>query len=453
MKSILSLATIIIGCSIWALSPPTSITTIPETPSGVNWESRIGMNANGAAIITWVKSEQGENRTVLASTQDSGNWSFPQTILHAGKFDDFKPLMDRDGNPYLVVGDFTNARWKYFIASKLGGSWAPATPPEFLEDPQIEKIWDVNFDHRDEVFGVVLFGEKDSESRKLCSYHNQSKRKKNEISRIDELKSRVQILRNPNGKIATLWISPSKAGIGTSAYEFRAAHFKLKKEQWDSPVKVGTINFDSQEKDAFNNFKGVINSAGDIAVIWKQYDQQVSSNYRLRLLYQKYQEPGLISSVSEGIFSEITNKNCSEFEAALDNQGNGVAVWIENSYPKRAVYAALKTKDQNHFVSQHLLSNPYKDASHLDIQHDHQGNFVVVWNESCEEPFERKICGAVWKTTEPQFSPSVTLSSESGFCWYPSLAFSEKGDGLITWTTHVPYSTNYAIQVASIKAD
>lgn len=425
--------------SLWALSCSQNA-KIGGTEEGVHWGSRIAMNLNGDAMIAWMKRNSPESYTIVASTRKTGSWTYPQTVTNIQKIDDFRPFVDKDGNSFLTLATFTSHPETYFGASSEGINWSMASPLTF--EKEIKKIWDVHFDPKGGRFALVSFA--DENKKRIYSYHFNSNQEK-PVFNTEHHYSTLQILRNSHGTVAALWITPKPA----YSYTFQLAYFNLSEERWDSPVILTEMPL-AKEDERFKKFKGAINQKGDVAVVWNQYDESISTKYRLRAaIYDKKKQWGRFYSTPSN-FEDIPVKNCSDFDIAIDDDGNCVVVWIEDEHQRGALYASIKPKG-GAFQGYQPLSDPLKNTSYFDLKNTHQGSFAVVWNESSDTT--KQICGSAWKVADSQFSPKVLLSPESEHCWYPSVAFPEKGDGLITWTTHLTRSNNYAIEVASLKVD
>jgi hypothetical protein len=138
----------------------------------------------------------------------------------------------------------------------------------------------------------------------------------------------------------------------------------------------------------------------------------------------------------------------SSAKISIDNQGNILVAWVVPEGRKEAPYAAYKPDNQE-WEAPVRLSGGTQGCGDIKVETNHQGSFVVLWEE-----FQRKqvsIHGAALSTATKEWS-SARLSPAGQDCGSFKLAFNKEGQGVIAWLTTWD-TEDYYVQVAELNVD
>lgn len=442
----------ILGTCGWALECSSPPITLSEQ-KGTQWAARTTMNLQGAATVVWVKSQGQDTYILQAATRpnDGSPWTSAQSISDIMNIHTYFPAVTLDGTCTVIWSSWDkNKTLQHYYSKKEGAS--PWTPTRAIDYPELTTIEDATVDFHGD---PLILASKPKEFG-VYSYHYKPNEKPSQpFTELPKLPNSgkenafvPQMLKNKQGQLAALWINEKKISdwkykhIKTD-YQFLFAKYQ-NKDKWDtSPTPIDTLNFNDFEKDKVRDISASLNKDLNLAILWSYFDYS-SKKHKLKSTIKS----------SIGIKSEEIKDSQVEFTdiaILMDDDGNTVAVWIQPFKEQNVVYAAFKPKEKETWQGVPLeLSNITNKAKNVQLGYCN-GVFVAVWEEADSMTFKRSIFGTTLQPKPEKFAwtPAVQLSPANQNCWYPSIAFNEKG-GIITWTTHVKRTTDYQIQVANL---
>jgi hypothetical protein len=413
--------------------------TILSPQKGAIWASRAAINSQGAASVVWIKSHGQDLYSLHASTRANSDsaWAPAQTVSEPMKIFTFFPSVTLDGTSTIIWSGFNPQKELRYYYSQQDKS-NPWTQAEAIYYPELSIFKDVITDYKGDPLVLASAGE-----TTIHYFHSRSNEKSLKPFRdLPKLQSdgkeafAPMLIKNPKGTIAALW---GYYSTWYNNYYFKAALYQDSRT-FNSGVDLGSLDFTKLDKDKTRDISASLNNKDEIAVIWSHFDS-ASTKHQLKTNINK--ETKSIRDSQDGF---------TDSAIWVDDEGNAVAVWIETFKKQNVVYAAFKPKTKSWQGVPQQLSNIDNHAEHVQLGFTN-GVFVVVWGESDSTTFKRSIFGATLapKPENFEWTSAQQLSPANFNCWYPSIAFGEKG-GIITWTSHVKRSPDYQIQVADLKA-
>jgi hypothetical protein len=171
------------------------------------------------------------------------------------------------------------------------------------------------------------------------------------------------------------------------------------------------------QSEAFYHFQAVLDDQGRKGLIWEsgKDDELVCVMTKEE---GKWSSPYVFRNQEEVLGCSI----------AFDNKGNMMAIWSE----KNAVKFTYKPSGGSWFPPVLISSSVQYVYSSPKIAFDRDHHFVLVWDEW---EGRSQIYGTTFSTVTQKVEKPVLLTSYNEFAVNPSIAFSEKGKGMIVWTT------------------
>jgi len=196
---------------------------------------------------------------------------------------------------------------------------------------------------------------------------------------------------------------------------------------WSKPFDLSAANVHF-----FCKTKLAMNESGHIVVSWPQLEKDKE------VFYVVDKAPGQPWS------SPIALAKRSKI--SIDEQGNILVAWKVKEGRKKVPYAAYKPVNQE-WAAPIRLSSGAQECGNLRVKPDHQGSFVVLWNELQKK--QVSIRGASLSTATKEWT-SATISPEGQDCGDFKFAFNKKGQGIIVWTTTWD-TEDFYVQVAELN--
>ncbi len=499
MKKIAICMSLLIG-QAWALSFTTPV-TLSESGQEVS-SLKVAINEKGEALALWGSINfESKEETLFAATRDGEKkWSIAALSEPAQDIYKLRSFIDGQGNYFvsweIKKEDLEGEKIKYyqFAKKEKNQPWIPAVnvlnPDDKLKYPEM------SFDSQ----GNVLFlshaeikDPKESTNHSVVSVfynHQNGEINKTEIAKSPGYLSSQHLIKNREGKVFAWWEESRSSYDQIKGYQSEkllVGSWLQDNGSWSAP----TTFFSFSDSPALLSQKGIMNSKGDLAMLWEQseygkaktiqavtcedgkwselVDFAVSKDYFPGLVFAMNDEGHMVASWqrsekgkevvyvvdksalqpwSSPIALSDPKRDTSSTKIAIDAKGNILIVWVVLEGRKAVPFAAYKPVNQE-WGAPVRLSNGAQECVGLKVETNHQGSFVVLWSE-----YQRKqvsIHGAALSTATKEWS-SAKLSPEGQDCGNFKLAFNKDGQGVIAWLTSWDGEDSY-VQVAELNVD
>jgi hypothetical protein len=435
-KSILFLSLWIMQA--WALSCSAPVTL--SEPGGIYLAPKATLNEKGEALVAWQALAPGETFFVQATTRDAEKkWSEAESL---GDFEEricYPQLCMTSEGKALVGWECRRGEEVFYkFSKKAQGSWCPAITVASSDD--FKKIIAAEFDSEGNpvVLGIRIHNVQEPQISGIHYHHALAKKNYKTFSTLSEIIP-FQINRSPQGQMAVLQVAPHKTWyFRTSDYDVQ--QLKLKEEgNWAAPTttcQLGLTNIESVDY-----LVSSTNSKEKTALIWVDRNDKPAGMRVVVSPESSEASPVVLATSKTGFYNP---------KILVDEQDNILAAWVGRLEDRAVIFAAYKPQGQP-WTSPMPLSHSKKHADKFELSHDHQGHFLVVWCEGSLK-FEHVIYGAAFSTQTQEWSLAL-LSPEGQVCGDPSIAFNEKGEGIITWLNNLWEQKQCIIQAAELKID
>ncbi|HEX2579355.1 MAG TPA: hypothetical protein VHK67_03015 [Rhabdochlamydiaceae bacterium] len=485
MKKIAICFTLLLA-QAWTLSCTTPV-TISEPGRGVS-DPSVAINEEGEVLALWVSENPDEKtETAMAATKDpEKKWSAVALSESARGIDYLNSMTDPQGNHFvswkLKNKDLEGNKLKYrqFAKKEKSKDWSRAvnvvSPEDQMKWPQMV------FDSQGNALFFSNVGEGQSNGISIFYSHQ-----KNEIDKRGGFSlPQEYLVKNQSGKTFAWW-------SGTSFKDHQLVKtlkgvWLEENGRWSDP----TTFFSFKNDPYFSREKEVMNSRGDMAMIWST-SSRIGSDRTLQAITcfnGEWSEPFDLA-IDKGYFygvklamndnghivaswpgSERSKKvtyvvdkpagqpwsspialvdldeESESRKISIDEQGNILVAWTMKEGRKEVPYAAYKPVNQE-WAAPARLSNGAQAIDDLKAQSNHQGSFVVLWSEVKKKQIS--IHGASLSTATKEWS-SATISPEGQDCGDFKFAFNKKGQGIIVWKTTWD-TEDFYVQIAELKVD
>ena len=489
----------------WALSCATPI-TLSESGRDVS-TLRVAIDEKGEALVFWVsENPESKEKTLFAATKDGEKeWSTTLLSEPAQYINKLKPFIDSQGNHFVCwkiqKKDSKGDKLDYyqFAKKEKAQTWSTTVnilnPDDKLEYPYPE----IQFDSQ----GNVLFlshaeikdpNEVGSTEHSIVSViynHQKGEVSKTEIAKLSGYLSSKHLIKNREGKVFAWWeeIRSSYDQIkGYQSEKLLIGSWLQDNGSWSAPTTFFSF------KDSSNIFgrKGIMDSKGDLVLIWERsgygnaktiqaitckdgkwsepLDFAVTKNYFDLLNIAMNDEGHLVASwlkTEKGRETiEVVDKPVGQpwflpivlsakmdlynysAKISIDNQGNILAAGVVPEGRRNVPYAAYKPVNQE-WIAPVPLSSGTLGFDGIKVELNHQGSFVVLWNETKKKQIS--IQGAALSTATKEWT-SARLSPEGQDCGNFRFAFNKKGQGIIAWKMMSDDGDSF-VQVAELNVD
>jgi len=470
----------------WALSCTTPV-TISESGRDVS-SPRVSINEEGEALALWVSENPDDNtKTAMAATKDSEKkWTMTAISEPAREIDDLNSMTDHQGNHFvswkLKGKDLEGNKLKYrqFAKKEKNKGWSRVVNVVSSEDQM--KSPQMVFDPQGNALFFSNVGGSQSNGISIFYSHQ-----KDEIDKREGFSFPQQYLvKNRSGKAFAWW-----SGTSFKDHELVKTLKGVWLEEngrWSDPTTFCSFRDDPY----FSGEKEVMNSKGDMAMIWstrshigedrtlqaityfngkwsEPFDLAVSKKYFFNVKLAMNDNGHIVASWPQSEKGKkviyVTDKpvgqpwsspvalvdldeEAESQKISIDEQGNILVAWTVEGRRKEVPYAAYKPVNQE-WVTPVRLSNGAQECMDLRVQSNHQGSFVVLWNEYKKK--QVSIHGASLSTATKEWS-SAAISPEGQDCGDFKFAFDKKGQGVIVWKTTWD-TEDFYVQVAELKVD
>lgn len=435
-KSVLFLSLWIVQA--WALSCSAPVTL--SEPAGLYFLPRATLNDKGDALVAWYTLTPGESVSVQVATCDSEKrWSKAEQL---GEFEEkvgtARLHMTNEGDAFVSWWCKKDKEQSYKFSKKTGGSWCPAMTVSSSDD--FNTILAADFDNEGNPIVLGFKINQETPQFGVIHYHHATDSKNSKVLSTNAEIIPFRIVRSPQGHTSVLQLMPHKNWyFRTSDYDIQ--QLKLKEGEWVAPITLCKLGMTDIQEEHIAHLIPSMNSKGNMALIWLDWHDK-SKGTKVVAAPENSKGSSIVLATSKAGFDSP--------KILIDEQDNILAVWIGLHKHRNAIFAAYKPQGQP-WTSPIPLSHSQNHVDQFELSQDHQGHFVVVWSE---QSFDVKslIYGAVFSTQKQECS-SILLSPEDQLCGEPSIAFNQKGEGIITWSTLVLDKKQYVIQAAELKMD
>lgn len=483
--------------------PLTCSTPVTLSESGRHVAPRkVAINEEGEAITLWIsKNPEKKERTLFAATRDGEKkWSIAALSEPVRDLYFCDQFIDDQGHQFAYwavekENDEGESKYYQFAKKPKNQAWSPAVTMSGPED----KLKYPKFTFDAQGNGLLLGHIEVEESPdvwttyKVASHlysHQTGKLKKTEIAKTGGYGNSQQVLRSRTGKIFACWEDSRTYHDKIKGYQSEKlliGSWFQEEGSWSAPTTL----FSFSDSPSLFDTKGAINSWGDLAMLCQtsasghgktiqaatcfdgQWSDPVelsfSDNYFQNLALKMNDEGHLIASWmrtekgieiiyaavkpvgqpwSSSIALSDPTKDAHSSKMSIDDQGNILIVWITKEGRKKVPYAAYKPVNQE-WAAPVSLSGGAQGCGHIKVETNHQGHFVVLWNELQKKQFS--IHGAALSTATKEWT-SATISPPGPDCGNFKFAFNKKGQGIITWATTWD-NEDFYVQVAELNVN
>jgi hypothetical protein len=476
-------------CQAWALS-----CTTPVTISEAGWDvstPKVAINEEGEISALWVyKNPENNENTLFTATRDGEKkWSAASLSDPVEEVGFRKAFIDDQGNHFVCWQikkedpEEDNLKYYQFAKKEKNQAWTPAV--NILRPEDKLKHIQVAFDSQGNPLLLGHTEAKDPKETWRTEYsvvsvfysHQKGEVKKTEFAKANSYSQHLS--KNREGKVFAWW---QHRGSDYSKQLTRASL------QSNGSWSIPTALFHSDR--SIHDTKGAMNSKGDQAMLWeeseydkaktiqaitcfngqwsKPVDLAVSEDYFNKLDIAMNDEGHVVASwqrsekgkkviiyatekpVGQPWFFPVAltdpKKDISHVKISIDDQGNILIAWTAFEGRKEASYAAYKPIHQEWMAPVRLSGEM---CGNIKVETNHQGSFVVLWNEYLRKQIS--IHGATLSTATKEWS-SARLSPEGQDCGSFKLVFNKEGQGVIAWLTSWD-AEDFYVQVAELNVD
>ena len=351
---------------------------------------QIAMNSNGIAIAVWQNSSTGR---IQAATYN-GSWQPPQDISPAGESSTNPQIaIDANGNGIAV---WQNTFTGLIQAATYNGTWqasqdiSPAG--EFSSVPQITIDTNGN---------AIAVWQNDFSARIQAATYNGSWQTPQDISPSGQNSIFPQTAMDPNGNAIAVWQNDSTKDIQASTYN----------GSWQMTPSTLSIIPKYNEQHQIS-----INSNRDAFAIWRSYngiDNTFSIQFSLKPFGGIWTFPTQLSLLGE---------DCSNPQIATDSNGNGIAVWQNNS----TGFIQAATYDGTSWQTPQDISPAGGTYDSPQIAMDLSGDAAAIWQNTSTGRIQASTYNGSWQ-------PSQDISPPGEFSSLHQIAMDSNGTAIAVW--------------------
>lgn len=423
----------------WALSCSAPI--ILSEPGAMHCYARAAINQKGEAVVAWKTDSMPDGcffQAAICNTEKK--WSVAEKIEDLEKAIGFSCdlYMDNEGNAFAGWVYLQDKNIVYKFSKKEKKGWCPAKTVLGSEDKM--KPLSVEFDLQG---NLIILGFQSKETINIIHYQQKS-----DIKNVKNMLSSemfpFQTVCHKNGQVVVLCLSKEiHNNWFSTTTDFKVQQVNLKENgEWAVPVTLCELSrMDSSNMPAGRPFCSM-NSNGNFAFISPRRDNN-TQDIKIEAVVST---PGHETETSILATSKQTFENS---KILIDDQGNALAAWIGLLKNRKAIFAAYKPQGQP-WASPVPLTDSEKFVKKFELSRDQQGHFIIVWDEASLKN-EFSIYGATYSTQTQEWSLAL-LSPPNQDCMDSSIAFNEKGEGIIAWTNWSS-KKQFDIQVVELKMD
>lgn len=376
-------------------------------------------NEKGDALLCWIGIK--ENDTLVVSTKSQqGQWRPPQTIAEIGHLSTYGGpqlycTIDSKGIPYIVwqahkledrsgyVTSWGRDDWIEGVTQKAE-NWSKAVTFSNSEPVVLQAI---GLDKEEHLSILVEKLGKELRSLNLTSWSSDLTQRPDGFSQLFPETHATTLATSPKLEPFFAFVAPSKENPDiTTIYELSCKN--------GSPIyeKIGEF-----ESEAFYHFQATQDGHGRRALIWisGKEDDLVCVMTKDE---ERWSSPFIFQNKGEILGCSI----------AFDDKGNTMIVWSgENT-----VQLAYKPSMEQWLLPVFISSSTQTRWSYPKVIFDRDHHFVIVWSQWEGQP---QIYGTTFSTATQQIEQPNLLTPPNEFAAKPSIAFFEKGKGVIVWTS------------------
>jgi len=421
----------------WALSCSTPVTF--TGPGEVRSCAKTAINEKGEAVVVWKAEPETNSCFLQAATCDKEKkWSAAEKIgdMEPEAIGPVELYMDHEGNAYAGWVCQKEKNQFYKFSKKEKENWCPPITIVSSEDKIIPAT--VHFDLQG---NLIILGIQSPETVNFIYYQQKTATKNVKKFPFSGLFP-FQVVCHKDGQVAAVcireevhnnWFSTTK--------DFKIQQVNLKENgEWTVPVTLGKLGWIENSYGPVGRPFCSMNSNGNFAFVNSCKDLNTQDMKVEAIISTSGDEAGPITLAT----SKQTFDNS---KILIDDQGNALAV-MSLCKNRKVIFAAYKPKGQP-WSSVVPLTDSQKNVKKFELSYQ-QGRFIVVWDEiSLKNDYS--IYGATFSPQTQEWSLAL-LSPPDQDCMGPSIAFNEKGEGIIAWT-HWSGKKQFDIQVSELKVD
>ena len=189
---------------------------------------------------------------------------------------------------------------------------------------------------------------------------------------------------------------------------------------WDAANTINTITGYSASEPAM-----AMDDFGNGMAIWSQFDGTVDNIYARRYVAGQ----GWEAAVE---LLETGSGRATSPEIAFDHQGNVMAVWLQHDGITYSLFARRYVAGQGWETTTTLLENGNGDVAYPDIAYDALGNAMVIWRQYTGTEYniyaKRYLVSQGWEAT------TTLLDNASGPSYNPDLTLDAQGNAMVLWS-------------------
>ncbi len=494
MKKIAICMSLLLG-QVWGLGCSTPV-TISEPGLNVS-TPKVAINEQGEVLTLWISENPEEKEeTLIAATRDGEKqWSSAVISEPAAGIDLRDFYIDAQGNQFVFwevekedsEGD--ELEFSQFAKKEKNQVWTKAVnvlnPEDKLKYPKMA------FDTQGNVLLLSHSEAKNQTDIWRTSYnvvsvfysHQKGEINKTEIAKIDGYSQ--HLVKNREGKVFAWWEDTTYTGYQSE--KMLKGSWLQDDGSWSTPETLVSFS----DSPSLYEMNEAMNSKGDLAMLWMTSASGKAKTIQAATCFNDQWSEPLEVAVSDKDFDYLTlkindachiaacwtktekgneivyvadkpvgqpwsspiavsnpTKDVDSYKMSMDDQGNILMVWIVTEGRKEVPYAAYKPVNQE-WGDPVRLSEGTRQCSHIKVETNHQGYFVVLWNEVQKK--QVSIQGAALSTATKEWT-SATISPEGQDCGNFKFAFNKKGQGVIAWQTTLD-DEDTLVQVAELNVN
>jgi hypothetical protein len=353
------------------------------SPDGQDaYGSQVAMDNNGNAIITWFQSDGTKNQ-IFKSEYRGGVWTHPSSPS-----DNISPdgqdayssrvAMDNNGNAIITWFQSDGSKNQIFKSEYRGGVW---TPPSSLSDnisPDGENAYDPQVAMDNNGNAIITWRQSDglnlqifkSEYRGGVWTHPSSL--SDNISPDGQGTFLPQVAMDNNGNAIITW------------YQFDGSNDQIFKSEYRGGVWIHPSSLSDNisphvwNSDAYSP-QVAMDSNGNAIITWYQSNGSKTQIFKSEYRGGVWTHP---ASISDNISPD--GQDTDNPQVAMDNNGNAIIVWMQSDGSNWQIFKSESRGGAWHHpasLSDNISPDGQK-ASNPQVAMDNNGNAIITWYQS-----------------------------------------------------------------------
>jgi hypothetical protein len=390
---------------------------------------RIAMDEVGNGIAAWYQDNGNSTYSAWASYYDiaSKTWEEAQqigggNISTIAKFP--RIVMDKDGNGIAVMGLVQGAHagiWSSHF-NKANKSWGELTEigSTILNDALAPEI---------SVDGLgsalVVWRQKNTDGR-YSAWANR-------YNSVDELwGTAIEIDDDSNFDVQQPVISSDGKGNGVAVWAKRdnggianiwAARYSYADKQWQASVKIENSDNTAATPQV------AMDKNGNALAVWQQTDSDIEDQNGENIWAARFIAES--STWQSSVIIESDSGDAAAPTIAVDEQGNGIALWYQDNGSREVTNASRYDISSNNWEKSGPIGDNKDSMYEQKIAFENNGNAIATWRQAVGSKYS--VFSARYHVSNNTWHVAQTIESSVDDADHVNLAVNGSGGAIVVW--------------------